>query len=81
MDRINYEISLDGLEDLIDTYDIENKGKITFDLFKYIMKEDILLQGKQKAGIGTILTKGLVKKLSSKELDFYKKSTSESLKS
>lgn len=43
MERMNIEISLDDIEDLIDTYDIENKGKITFELFKHIMIEDIKL--------------------------------------
>lgn len=73
---MNIEISLDDIEDLIDTYDIENKGKITFELFKHIMIEDIKLQSSKK-GIGTIITKGLVKKLSSTELELEKKSTTD----
>ena len=43
IEKFHYEVALDDIEELIDTYDIENKGIITFELFKHIMKEDIKL--------------------------------------
>lgn len=69
IDKFHYDVSLDDIEELIDTYVIENKRIITFELFKHIMKEDIKLQ-KCNKGIGTLITRRLSKQLSFKEMDF-----------
>ena len=43
MERMNYEICLDDIEYFMDQNESVNKGRVTFDLFKRIMKEESLL--------------------------------------
>lgn len=43
MEKMNYEICIDDIEYFIDKNEPVNKGKVTFDLFKRIMKEESLL--------------------------------------
>lgn len=60
IEKWNYEVSLDDIEELIKMVDPKTEGKITYETFKFIMKGDLKLPKIQK-GLGTLITRRLSK--------------------
>ena len=61
--KLQYEMDLDDIEELINSYGKNSSGKITLEVFKLIMREDKKLKH-CKRGIASILTKKLSTELS-----------------